>query len=183
MVCHVLQVPFMLGTNANEGSIFIPAMPIVVPGTSFPPSDADIPKIVEHALDMYNSSLVDNITAIVMASYPPYNNNDNWERGSDLLTHYFFTCGARRTARALASQGVPTFTYQFSHKLSFLAGLEYDLLGDYHTSELFFVWANEYVSTSLTLMLYDRGHNHDANAGGRRSYMFSTKTIGLYRMP
>jgi len=35
------------------------------------------------------------------------------------------------------------YLYQFSHKLSFEAGLEYDLLGDYHVSELYFVWDNQ----------------------------------------
>jgi hypothetical protein len=93
----------------------------------------------------------------------------SWARGADMLTHYFFSCGTRRTARALAAvsapalrrrrrcghsppptrvgersqKGVPVYLYQFSHKLSFEAGLEYDLLGDYHVSELYFVWDNQ----------------------------------------
>lgn len=52
-------------------------------------------------------------------------------RASDMVTHMFFTCGTRRSARAMA-QYVPTYLYQFSHKLDFLGGLTYDILGDYH---------------------------------------------------
>lgn len=126
------QVPVILGTNVNEGSIFIPFFPVIVPGMSFPPTDAELPIVIEHALDMYPAGLVANLTELAMSYYPPYINDDNWARGSDILTHMFFTCGTRRSARAL-SQYVPTYLYQFSHKLSFLAGLEYDLLGDYHT--------------------------------------------------
>lgn len=143
VLCVVAQVPFILGTNGNEGSIFIPIMPLVVPNTTFPPTDADIPRIVDHAYDMYPTNNLLNITQTVMAAYPPYANGNNWERAADLLTHCFFSCGTRRTARAIASQGVPVYLYQFTHKLSFLMGLEYDLLGDYHTSEMYFVWRNE----------------------------------------
>jgi hypothetical protein len=80
------KVPVVLGTNVNEGSIFIPAFPLVVQGTSFPPSDGDLVKIVEHALDMFPPAAVSNQTEIIMANYPPYPLDDNWARGSDILT-------------------------------------------------------------------------------------------------
>lgn len=134
---------FVLGTNKNEGSIFIPVFPLVVPGTSFPPTDADLPIMVEHALNMYPSNLVSNLTTqTIMAAYPPYANGNNWQRGSDLLTHFFFSCSARRTARATAALGIPTYLYQFSADLS--NWLEYGSLGNYHMSELFFVWRNQW---------------------------------------
>lgn len=60
----------IVGTNANEGTIFIPLFPLVVPGTSFPPSEADIPKMVEHALDMYPPAMVDNYTNWALSAYP-----------------------------------------------------------------------------------------------------------------
>lgn len=65
-----------------------------------------------------------------------------------MLTHLFFSCAARRAVRALTAAGVPAFLYQFSHHLSFLDGLEYDVLGDYHTSEIDFVFRNQYVVLS-----------------------------------
>ena len=38
------NVPVIFGTNKNEGTIFVPTLPLVVPGTSFPPSTADLEK-------------------------------------------------------------------------------------------------------------------------------------------
>lgn len=150
------DVSVILGTNANEGSIFVPLFPLVAKGTSFPPSDSDIPLMVERALDMYPPALVDNLTATIMSNYPPLTPANNWERASDLLTHYFFTCSTRRGARALSEQGVPTYLYQFNYHLTFLAGLEFSLLGDYHTSEVswglllfaFFIVASCFSSSS-----------------------------------
>ena len=56
------KVPVLLGTNRNEGSIFIPVFPLIVPDTEFPPRLADIPKIVEHAYNMYDAATVNNLT-------------------------------------------------------------------------------------------------------------------------
>ena len=36
------NVPIIFGTNKNEGSIFVPALVVVVPGMHFPPQDADL---------------------------------------------------------------------------------------------------------------------------------------------
>lgn len=44
----------------------------------------------------------------------------------------------------LTGFGIPTFLYQFSYHLSFFLGAEYALLGNYHTSELYFVWGNQW---------------------------------------
>ena len=49
--CAILvQVPFMLGTNANEGSIFTPMMLVIVKGIKIPLSDNDIVLILQHCL-------------------------------------------------------------------------------------------------------------------------------------
>ena len=64
--------------------------------------------------------------------------------GSDLLTHAFFACATRRAARTLAGASLKTFLYEFSYALHWL---EDDLLadlGDYHTSELDFVFGNSW---------------------------------------
>ena len=67
--------------------------------------------------------------------------------GSDLLTHAFFACASRRAARALAAPGrAPrVFLYEFSLDLSQwpeVAALPE--LGNYHTSELDFVFGNSW---------------------------------------
>ena len=50
MLLLVLQVPFMLGTNANEGSIFVPMFLLIVKGITPPFSDKDLAIIIEHCL-------------------------------------------------------------------------------------------------------------------------------------
>jgi para-nitrobenzyl esterase len=66
--------------------------------------------------------------------------NNSWEQASDELTHAFFACATRRAARLLA-QNAPTFLYQFSYKLGFPENAVLPELGNYHTSELDFVFA------------------------------------------
>jgi para-nitrobenzyl esterase len=66
--------------------------------------------------------------------------NNTWEQASDELTHAFFACATRRAARLLAPH-VPTFLYQFSYKLDFPENKDIPELGNYHTSELDFVFA------------------------------------------
>ena len=60
------RVPVLMGTNKDEGSIFIPVFPLILPGTSFPPAMADVPRFVEHAYDMYDAALVQNLTQTLM---------------------------------------------------------------------------------------------------------------------
>ena len=119
----------------------MPLFTIVVKNTSFPPKDADIPAMFEHAFDMFNASVVHSLTPSVVAAYPPAQPNvtTSWERGADVLTHAFFTCSARRTARAL-SAFVPVFYYQWSYNFS--NWIEYSLLfgephslGNYHCED------------------------------------------------
>ena len=38
------DVPTIFGTNNNEGTIFVPAIVVLVPGTNFPPDNADLEK-------------------------------------------------------------------------------------------------------------------------------------------
>lgn len=38
------DVPVIFGTNLNEGTIFVPALVLVVPGTPFPPTPAAMQK-------------------------------------------------------------------------------------------------------------------------------------------
>jgi len=135
------KVPTIFGTNQNEGTIFVPAIILMVPGTNFPPQDADIEKALYRVFDMYPSANVAAVVPKVIAQYPAANYDGGWARASDLLTHYFFTCGVRRSARAIIDHGVPLWLYHFEYRFSFI---EYDLLGDYHASELVFVWDNQF---------------------------------------
>ncbi len=119
----------------------MPALPIIIPGTHFPPEDADLLLFVEHMLDMFNATVVAQVAQQAMQKYPQYNPPDNFLRGSMMLTNYFFGCATRRTTRALTKAGNPTYLYRFSYDMHFV---EYLLLGDYHSSELPFVFKNEW---------------------------------------
>ena len=132
------KVPVLLGTNKNEGSIFVPVLPIMDPGIHFPPLPTDVPKFVEHAYNMFPAAVVNNLTAtLVTPMYPPSAYvNDTWNMASDALTHAFFACSTRRAARAIAAgSGKPVFMYQFSHKLTFPENELIPELGNYHVSE------------------------------------------------
>ena len=140
------KVPVIAGTNKNEGSIFVPIFTLVVPGASFPPADKDIPAMMAAALRMYPAAAVARATDLALSfypksAYPP--GADNFWRATDLITHLFFTCGTRRSVRAMA-QFAPTYLYTLDYNLSLAGGLAYALLGDYHSAELAFVFANEW---------------------------------------
>lgn len=91
---------------------------------------------------MYNTTAVGMMMPSMLSLYPLSQYKDNsWDRASDVLTDYFFACGTRRSARAVASHNVPIWLYHFVYKLDFIEGA---LLGDYHASELVFVFDNQW---------------------------------------
>ena len=68
---HV-RVPLLIGTNKNEGSIFLPLLPfIAAPGVSFPLKDGDVERVMHHVFDPDAASGdVADLTALLDA-YPP----------------------------------------------------------------------------------------------------------------
>ena len=61
---------------------------------------------LQRVFDMYDATNVNAVIPKILAEYPSANYADGWARASDLLTHYFFSCGTRRSARAVdASKG------------------------------------------------------------------------------
>lgn len=143
------KVPWILGTNHDEANLFIPILPLAVKGSNgLDPTTQDTMNTLTQLLTPFVAKAGPGVIASVVNQsillYPASDYKDNFWRTGALMTHYFFTCGTRRSARAAASQGVPVYLYSFERKLSFLFGLEYDLLGDYHSCEMDFVWDNEW---------------------------------------
>lgn len=138
----------MLGSNRDDGSIFVPVFTVIIPGTVFPPTATDIGLIVERAFNMYPADAVRNLTqTLVLPAYPPAAyGNDTWQRATDMITNAVFTCAARRAARALAAAGAPTWLYQFSYDLKFIENELIPGIGTYHTSEISFVFGNAFPS-------------------------------------
>jgi para-nitrobenzyl esterase len=136
-------VNVIMGTNADEFMIFVPILPIVVKNTTFPPDDGSLVAAMLQMWQMYDPTVAAQVAQEVLVQYPAEDYKDSWWRASAMMTEMFFTCATRRAARALqGSCGVQTYLYHFEYPTTFEAGLEYDLLGDYHTSELDFVWSN-----------------------------------------
>ena len=116
------NVPMILGSNKNEGSIFVPIFPVIAKGVSFPPKAGDAALMIEHAFDMYPAEVVRNLTNnLVLPAYPllAYG-NDTWAQTSDMITHAVFTCSNRRTSKALVDANVQTWLYQFSYKIDWI---------------------------------------------------------------
>jgi para-nitrobenzyl esterase len=119
------HVPVILGTNANEGNMFIPGLPVLVPGAWFPLNEARVKLALQH---FFNDTTTDQVVQLY------YESAADWESVTALiLRDFFFACPARRVAASL-STSVPVHLYHFT----FVAPNWVDqwLLGDYHSSEL-----------------------------------------------
>eukprot|EP01099_Mayorella_cantabrigiensis_P008834 TRINITY_DN873_c0_g1_i1.p1 TRINITY_DN873_c0_g1~~TRINITY_DN873_c0_g1_i1.p1 ORF type:complete len:563 (-),score=121.50 TRINITY_DN873_c0_g1_i1:28-1668(-) len=127
------QVPVIAGTNADEGSIFVPAMPLIVPGVTFPFQEKDLFLTLMHFFDN-DTQLVDSI----LLRYPLRKYKDVSEQAAIILRDYFFVCATRRLHRAENSHSVPSWQYHFTYEYHYPA--EYVLFGDFHASELKYVW-------------------------------------------
>jgi len=127
------KVPLIAGTNADEGSIFVPAMPLIVPGVTFPFSEKDLYLTLLHFFDN-DAELVDEI----LAQYPKGDYQDVSEQAAVILRDYFFVCATRRAHRAVNGLGVTSWQYHFTYEYHY--PIEYVTFGDYHASELKYVW-------------------------------------------
>ena len=157
------RVPFLLGSNAQDGAIFAFLLPVVAPttdkatllaqkqalraGLALPMSASQVRGGMRALLSAGPHSgatpahvaAVDSIIQEITAEgglYPLTDaaSTDNFETVGRLITQYFFACGARRTARAVTAAGVPAYLYQFTAKVE--SSTMYKLLGDYHSLEV-----------------------------------------------
>ncbi|GMH92022.1 hypothetical protein TrVE_jg2768 [Triparma verrucosa] len=135
------KVPFMAGTTSNEGSIFLPMIPSVIKGVNHLPLKEDqVPVILHHVLDpIIGVDGVDNALPRLLEIYNinDYENVD--AQISRILRDYMFTCSTRRAIREVTSGGGSAFMYQFNYMNKWL---DFKLMGDYHTSEIYFVFDN-----------------------------------------
>lgn len=120
----------------------MPSFPIVVKNTTFPPDDDSLLKIIKQLISTrkMNSTTTNMVAQEVLNHYPldSYDGN-TWKRAAAVLTHYFFRCGTRRSARAIAEHHEDIYLYLFNFPLTWI---DYQLLGDYHTVELPYVYSN-----------------------------------------
>jgi len=125
------NVPVMMGTNKDEGDIFVPAMVLLIKGIHFPLQQQDVQPMLLHFFA--NQTIVDSIVQM----YPVYQYKDYEDMASAILRDFFFACSARRALKAVVRQNSTAYLYHFVHKGDFI---EDPILGDYHSSELQFVF-------------------------------------------
>jgi len=83
----------------------------------------------------FNDSAVEDI----ILEYADYDYNSTDSRTGTILRDVMFLCPSRRVVRALASQNVPAYLYHWAYHGDWI---EDPILGDYHSSELEFVFDN-----------------------------------------
>ncbi|GMI40986.1 hypothetical protein TeGR_g10429 [Tetraparma gracilis] len=130
-------VPLALGSNQDEGSIFVPALPVMVPGFRYPfTRGSDVELAVHHILDpVLGADVVGEHFDELMAHYPQSKPSDQMMM---ILRDYVFLCPSRRAARAVSASGsADAFMYQFHYKNLWADVVE---LGDYHGVEIYFIF-------------------------------------------
>ncbi len=139
-----------MGTNENEGSIFVPLAEIVEP-VDLPINNTGVQIILNH---FYNATS----TALIMTAYPESAFSSNEQRIGIILRDAYFRCNVRAVLRAIrhADPTIPTWLYKFNitmHDPQFL------VLGDFHSSELRYVfnWSNKYWRQEDTLLSAQMG--------------------------
>jgi para-nitrobenzyl esterase len=115
------HVPILLGTNADEGTIFVAALPIT----------GDV------AYRAYVHGVFPGAAGdAVLAEYPSTSYASPKAALAALVTDLVFACPARRKARDFAKSAVDVYLYQFTEVPSYAKMLA---LGAFHGSEIDFV--------------------------------------------
>jgi len=114
-----------LGTNLNEGSIFIYGV------YGFSVTNTQYAQQLQFDFGPV-------LAPEILAQYPVKNYPDAFHALSDVFTDFAFACPARRTARWLTNASIPTYLYQFTHELDEINIIDPSFFGVFHASELFF---------------------------------------------
>jgi len=123
------NVPVLLGTNLNEGSIFLWQNP-------------SIPKnLTAKQYTKFIENLFGNFSFQVLNLYPVSAYPNAWAALEAVYTHYSFRCPNRRSARWLSNAGLSVYEYVYEHVLQEIVWLKLNF-GVFHGSEIPFVFMN-----------------------------------------
>lgn len=117
------QVPFVIGANADEGTLFTYAQR----GITAARYEAAVRAVFPNSADQ------------VLTQYPADAYDKPWMALSALLGDIAFVCPARKTARNHRANGNPAFSYYFTHVTGGARTLK---LGAHHAAEIAFVFGN-----------------------------------------
>jgi len=136
-------VPLMLGSNQDEGSMFVPGLPLMVPEFHYPLTRiSDVKLTVHHILDPVLGATV--VTQHVDELLTYYDQTLPQDKMMMILRDYIFLCPSRRAARAVeATRKAESFMYHFEYK-----NLWADVIamGDYHGVEIYFLFDTSFPS-------------------------------------
>ena len=125
---HVHPVPFMLGSNGEEGTALYWGSPMV-----------EIPPPVD-STEKYRAAIRQVFTSDadrVLALYPAANEKEMLASSKDMLGDSLFGAQAHYVARHLALAGQAPYLYFFTRKPAGRAG---EILGAFHASEISYVF-------------------------------------------
>ncbi len=120
------DVPVILGSNANEATLFF-----VLAG-----DDVDIPD--DAAFEAFAESLAPGHGAEIVAQYPSADYGSSRDAAIAAVGDAGFVCTTRRAARAISAQGGRAFLYHFTYPPK--NGLLGDL-GAFHSAEVRYLFA------------------------------------------
>ncbi|HEY91501.1 MAG TPA: carboxylesterase family protein [Dehalococcoidia bacterium] len=132
---HFHPVPFMLGSNGEEGTALYWGSPM-----------AEIPPPVD-SVEKYHAAIRQVFgpdADRVLALYPAANDEEMLASSKDLLGDSLFGAQAHYVARHLALAGQSPYLYFFSRKPAGKAG---EILGAFHASEISYVFGTSVLGT------------------------------------
>lgn len=138
---EAMKVPMIMGNNNDEGTIFVPFVKSMYNVSSWMTLD-DFEVVLQDLMcdDIY-LDVEECDPSVIIAQY---NNCEDYSSvdacAAIVLRDYLFECPTRRAHNAMADTGQLTWDYLFTYQ----NGVWKDLneMGDYHMSELYFVWGN-----------------------------------------
>ena len=122
---HVHKVPVILGTNRDEGTMFVNKRHV-----------PDIAGYKSWALDKFGPVLA----AKVLKMYPPSNYTSAWFAATRAFGDEAMSCPARETARLLTKAGGKAYLYFLNHILLLVHLADPDI-GVFHGTDLIYVFA------------------------------------------
>eukprot|EP00756_Hemistasia_phaeocysticola_P034178 Hpha_TRINITY_DN16508_c0_g5::TRINITY_DN16508_c0_g5_i1::g.136117::m.136117 len=144
---EIADVPILLGTNKNEGSLFVAMM-----GGGWPLTKSSLESALSRT---FNASQ----TQQIIQHYPPSTGGAfpfTYTRiGSHIMRDNTFVCPGRRFLRAVNTAGgrkSALYMYHFEYDMK---GILHAIAGDYHTSELSFVFDNKWAVHTSPLGTWD----------------------------
>ena len=166
-------VPTIWGSNKNEGTIFVPLVSLIIKGGGYPLDAKTFNATMQHFFNPSGTAAGQQYVEAVAEIYPLGDyQNDQDVRAATVLRDCFFSCAMRRGARAMDDHGAKSWLYHFEFPLRGIMKLPYAFLGNFHASELGFVFktwvAGDSVSQQMssTFQRYwgNLAHTGDVNA-------------------